>query len=309
MAMASLQDQVLAVVVTHHPDAGLAGRLRALRAEVGAVLVVNNGSEDFAAIEAAARAADCRVIGNPVNLGVAAALNQGVEAMLAGDFAWLAMFDQDSLVPEGAIAALLDLYDRHPAREAIAVLAMSHRDRATGADYHRGGDILEETGGSRSVRTTITSGSLARREALESLGAFDEGLFIDGVDHDFCLRCRGAGRLVIEARAPVLEHSLGAIVRRRFLGRDVPLSNHSATRRYYITRNSLELSVRHFGRDPRWSIRELVHLATSSAVVALLEDDRRAKARAMVQGAWHFATRRFGPRLPETRTMGSGGTA
>ena len=307
--MASPQEKVLAVVVTHHPDAGLARRLCALRAEVDAVLVIDNASPDFAAIEAAAREADCRFVRNRVNLGVAAALNQAAEAALAGGFAWLAMFDQDSLVPEGAIAALLDLYDRHPAREAIAVLAMSHRDRATGADYHRCGDILEEAPDWRSVRTTITSGSLVRREALESLGAFDERLFIDGVDHDFCLRCRGAGRLVVEARAQVLEHSLGAIVRRRFLGRGVPLSNHSAARRYYITRNTLELSVRHFGRDPQWSIREVVHLATSSAAVALLEEDRRAKVGAMFEGAWHFATRRFGPRLPEPRTMGSGGAA
>jgi len=307
--MTSPQDKVLAVVVTYHPDAGLAQRLRALRAEVGAVLVVDNASPDFAAIEAAAREADCQVIGNRTNLGVAAALNQGADAALAGRFAWLALFDQDSLISQGAIAALLGLYDRHPAREAIAVLAMSHRDRATGADYHRRGDILEETGGWRSVRTTITSGSLVRREALESLGAFDDRLFIDGVDHDFCLRCRGAGRLVIEARGQVLEHSLGAIARRRVLGRGVPLSNHSAARRYYITRNSLELSVRHFGRDPLWSVRELAHLATSNAAVALLEADRRAKVGAMLQGAWHFATRRFGPRLPESRPMGSGEAA
>jgi rhamnosyltransferase len=307
--MASPIEHVLAVVVTHHPDEGLAQRLADLRGQVGAVLVVDNGSPDFPAIEAAAHGADCRVIGNTVNLGVAAALNQAVAVALAEGFAWLAMFDQDSLVPKGSIAALVDLHARHPARETIAVVAMSHRDRATGADYHRGGDILEETDGWRTVRTTITSGSLVRRDALESLGGFDERLFIDGVDHDFCLRCRGAGLLVIEDRHQVLEHSLGAISRRRFLGRSVPLSNHSADRRYYITRNTLELCVRHFGHDAAWSAREATHLLTSSMVVALLEEGRRAKIGAMLQGAWDFARRRFGPRLPGPRAIGSGGGA
>jgi len=303
--MATVLENVLAVVVTYHPDAGLDRRLEALRGQVGSVLVVDNGSPNIGDIEAMARAAGCRLIANAANLGVAAALNAAARVALAEGFEWLASFDQDSLAPPGALAGLIELYAAHPWRKSIAVLAMSHRDRATGRDYHRSGDILEETGAWRSVRTTITSGALTRCEAFRALGLFDERLFIDGVDHDFCLRCRGAGWRVIESRGQVMDHSLGAISRRRLLWGSVACSNHSALRRYYITRNTLELSLRHLRHDPVWCLRAAGNLLVDSLVVVLLEEDRQAKLGAILQGTWHFVLRRFGPRLPEPRAMGS----
>jgi len=297
---------LLAVVVTHHPDKSLGVRLESLRAQAASVLVVDNGSRDFAAVEYAAGAAGCRVIRNRANLGVAGALNQAACLALDEGFEWLATFDQDSLAPPGAIADLLALHARHPCHEEIAILAMSHRDRATGRDYHRPGDILEEAEGWRSVRATITSGSLTRCDLLDRLGMFDEGLFIDGVDHDLCLRCRQAGWLIVEARSPVMEHSLGAITHRRFLWRSVPCSNHSPDRRYYITRNTLELCVRHFASDFAWSVRTAGHLVVASLAVVMLEEERLAKLGAIAEGVLHFALRRFGPRggLPEPLPIG-----
>src|SRR5258708_29269327 len=121
---------VLAAVVTFHPGADLTHNLEALRRQVAAVLVIDNGSADFASVERAALAAGCHVIANSDNLGIAAALNQAADLARAQDYAWLATFDQDSLVPDGALAGLLAVYAAHPDRERIAIMAMSHPDRA-----------------------------------------------------------------------------------------------------------------------------------------------------------------------------------
>jgi rhamnosyltransferase len=300
---------VLAVVVTYHPDAGLVARLRAIREQADALVVVDNGSANLAEVRAAAQAADARLIANGANLGIAAALNIGARAMLDEGCAWLATFDQDSAIPPGAVAGLLALAPSLPASEQVAILAMSRRDRATGRDYHRRGDILEDTPTWRRVRTTITSGGLVSRRAFERVGLFDEALFIDGVDHDFCLRCRAAGLLVIEAKEVAMDHAIGAITRKRFLGREGVLTNHSPDRRYYITRNTLALSVRHFATDPAWALRETAHLAVWNASAALFEEDRGAKLAAMAEGAWDFATGRRGPRLRRPRGAGRGGPA
>jgi rhamnosyltransferase len=294
--MTAKSSKVLAVVVTHHPDADLAARLRAIAEQVGALVVVDNGSPNLAEIEAAASGSGARLTAWPENRGIAAALNAGAKAMLEGDFTWLAMFDQDSRIPPGAIAALLDLHRVLSAPGQVAILAMSRRDRVTGRDYHRPGDIRQEAETWRAVRTTITSGSLVRREALERVGLFDEQLFIDGVDHDYCLRCRSAGFRVIEAKAVAMDHSIGAITKKRFLGREGVLTHHSADRRYYITRNTLELSRRWLLADPIWALREVIHLLLWNFTAAAFETDRGAKLAAMVEGALHFATRRFGPR-------------
>jgi rhamnosyltransferase len=289
-----MNERILAAVVTHHPGPYLAYNLQALHRQGADVLVIDNGSPDLAAVQRAAGA--CELLSNRTNLGIAAALNQAARAAQAGAYAWLATFDQDSHVPDGALAELVAIYNAHPDRERIAILAMSHRDRAWGQGYRRGSDVLEEHGGWRSLRATITSGSLVRVGVFDRVGLFDERLFIDGVDHDFCLRCRRAGLLVIEG-SPVLEHSLGAVTKHRLLGRTIACTNHSPDRRYYITRNSLELSRRHSRADPSWALRNLAHVIDSSLGTLLFEDRRPAKAAAMIQGAWHFATRRFGPRI------------
>ena len=297
---------VLATVVTFHPGADLVHNLGALRRQVAAVLVIDNGSADFASVERAALAAGCQVMRNPDNLGIAAALNQAADLARAQGYAWLATFDQDSAVSTGALAGLLAVYTSHPDRERIAIMAMSHRDRATGRDYQRPSDVLAETPQWRSVRTTITSGSLVRCEALDRVGRFDERLFIDGVDHDFCLRCRRAGLLVIEGSEQVMDHSLGAVSLHRLLGRTIACTNHSPTRRYYITRNSLELSARYAAFDWVWSLRNAVHLIDANLSALTFEERRGAKAKAMIQGAWDFAIRRLGPRENLPAAHGSG---
>ncbi len=209
---------------------------------------------------------------------------------------WLASFDQDSLVPATAIAGLLDLAASHPDRDRIGVLAMSHRDRNTGRDYQTDFSVLREAASWREVRATITAGALVPVETLRAVGAFDESLFIDEVDHDFCLRCRRRGLVVIEGRDQILSHAIGDAAEGRILWRRVTPTHHSPDRRYYITRNGLEVCLRYLTTDFAWAAMEFLGLVTGGVRTLLLEDQRRAKAWAMLQGAWHFAIRRFGPR-------------
>jgi rhamnosyltransferase len=287
---------VMAVVVTYGPGAELGANLEAIRDQAGAVVVVDNGSANAAWVERTARAGGCRFIGNDVNLGIATALNQGVRMARTEGFAWLATFDQDSLIAPGALAGLLAIHESHPQRERIAILAMSHRDRATQRAYHQPWDILEETPIWRSLRATITSGSLTPLWVFDKVGMFDDRLFIDSVDHEFCLRCRRDSLLVIEARSQAMDHSIGAITEHNFLWRRVACTNHSPTRRYYMTRNQIEVYGRHLFTDFRWSALGLYYLAVSSVIVLVLERDRWAKLGAMLEGARDVLLRRFGPR-------------
>lgn len=295
-AAAGELETVLAVVVTYNPGPDLAENLVALRGQVRTVVVIDNRSDDAAAIEVQALAAGCRFVANPANLGVAAALSQGARLALAEGFEWLATFDQDSLIGPAAIAGLLAVHADHPRRDRVAIVAMSHRDRATGRDYHHPEDIIETTPLWRSVRATITSGSLVRAAVLEEVGAFDDRLFIDSVDHEFCLRCRSRGWLVIEGREQLMEHSIGAVTEHDFLGRRIACTNHSPLRRYYITRNTLEIVRRHLLTDPVWTLCQLYYLLAGNILILIFEDRPAAKARAMTRGGVDFLRRRFGPR-------------
>jgi rhamnosyltransferase len=288
--------RVVAAVVTYNPGDDLAQNLRSLRMQASHVVVIDNGSTNFEAVRQAAAEADCELVANGANLGVATALNQGAAKAFERGAEWFAMFDQDSLLPEGAIDGVLACHEAHPQRDRIGMVGVSHRDRGTQADYHNRLDILEETPEWRLLRVTITSGSLVRCDVLREVGLFEDRLFIDSVDHEFCLRMRRKGWLLMESRGQVMAHSIGASTAHRLLGFRLVCTHHSALRRYYITRNLLEVGVRNLWFDPTWSIKSLWQLAAGDAAAVLYERDKLAKLRAVLVGVAHFAVRRFGPR-------------
>lgn len=290
--------RVLAVVISYNPDHRLPRHLQALISQCDAVVVIDNGSSNLAWVENVTAQTRSRLISNGTNLGVAAALSQAARIAQEGDFYWLATFDQDSLCPPGAISALLKLHEAHPQRNRIGILALSHRDRATGRDYHHHLDILVNGAGWRSVRSTITSGSLVRVGLFEQVGHFDDGLFIDSVDHEFCLRMRKHGWLVIEGQQQILEHSIGEATEHSLAGRRIVCTHHSPLRRYYMTRNQLEVCGRNLLVDPIWATKGLLQFTAGSIAALLYEQDKLAKLRAMLTGVAHFALRRFGPKPP-----------
>ncbi|AYQ27914.1 MULTISPECIES: glycosyltransferase family 2 protein [unclassified Polaromonas] len=288
------EKKVLAVVVTYNPDATLIENLQALRGQVDSIIVVDNCSENVSDVEKATSQAGGVLIKNDSNLGIAYALNQGAAIALEEGFSWLATFDQDSQVTPGMIDGLLAIYQTHPMQKEVGVLVAFHRDRATGGNYDDPRDVMPGMDDWVLLRTAITSGSLISAAVLRAVGSFDNSLFIDYVDHDFYMRCRQRGFLIVGAKRQILLHSLGSTTQHRLFGMRVICSNHSALRRYYITRNQLEVYVRYARFEPLWCVRGMWHLITASAVVLILEQDRLNKLRAMLKGAWHFGLRRFG---------------
>lgn len=286
---------VLCTVVTYNPDETLSDHLRALRPQCGKLVVVDNGSVNADWVAEVAARCDCVLVRNSRNLGIASALNAGARMAVEEGFSWLGTFDQDSLCPPDAITGLLALESLHPRARSIGLLAMRHRDRVLQRDYHHRLDILEDAGRWRSLRVTITSGSLVRVDVLRQLGAFDDALFIDMVDHELCLRLRRHGWLVVEAKEVLMEHSIGAASIHKLLGLPMVCTNHSPARRYYRVRNQLEVSRRNLWFDPVWAIKGIGQLVAPALTVFLFEQQRGAKLGAMLRGLADFARRRFGP--------------
>ena len=84
------------------------------------------------------------------------------------------------------------------------------------------------------VDRTITSGNVIEIEAWQKVGCFEEVLFIDEVDHDFCYRLREAGFKILKSEI-VLRHEIQDGGKRTFLPYD--LSKGSPMRLFYIFRN------------------------------------------------------------------------
>jgi rhamnosyltransferase len=129
---------------------------------------------------------------------------------------------------------------------------------------------------------TMTSGSMMPSSAIQKLGVFDESLYMDYVDVEFCLRARRKEMLILQSPA-VLFHSLGRTTQHRLFGCCFGTTNHSAARRYYITRNRLRLLMNYTGDWP-WVWRDIRAMLAETAKIALAEDNKWKKIQAMAAG-------------------------
>lgn len=272
-------EAVCAVVVAYFPDEGFSDRLQVVLSQVGALVVVDNTPRQAGGRRPLLRGGEGRIhlVENHQNVGIAAALNQGLEYAFRTGSKWLLTLDQDSQCHPDMVATLL---------QAIAACEL---DAAViGGNYfdtHNQRNMVSPVGesGCLEQKTVITSGSLVDVGVARIVGGFREEFFIDQVDHEFCLRVRAHGYRVAITRKPVMDHSVGGGggVRLPLFGK---LPDHSPLRKYYVARNTVVMVAEYWRREPDWCLRRFVRLLLGLLLMSTLEKQRAAKVRAFAAG-------------------------
>jgi len=163
------------------------------------------------------------------NKGIAFRLNQVIKMAKDHEYDWLLTMDQDSLFSSQTFLTYLNCVRKFEQKENVSMFGTNHAEKITTNDFCN----------SISVKHLITSGSLLNLKAESKIGGFDENLFIDEVDFEYCLRSVLNGFQVIQFTDIFLQHNLGETVYRRSFKTTKPSSRvlHSPQRLYYMTRN------------------------------------------------------------------------
>lgn len=266
-------EDIYAGIVTYQPDLErLRENLTAVRPQVDGLVVVDNGSGNLAQIQALCREFDgVEVLANPENRGIAAALNQIFGWAQTRQAQWVLTLDQDSVVYPDMMA----VYRSWPVQPQVGILTCLIRDRNLSQEPEQAAACEAET-----VCKCITSGSLTRMEAYRKTGGFDEKLFIDGVDDDFCYAVAEKGYTVLRINRTLLLHELGHCEEHVIFGIRLAVFNHSPMRKYYITRNDVYLIHKH-RLDP---VRGYFVVYRRFLTVLLFERQKGEKIRAMRKG-------------------------
>jgi rhamnosyltransferase len=126
------------------------------------------------------------------------------------------------------------------------------------------------------VDVVISSGTVATVEAFEIAGLFDEDLFIDFVDTEWCLRCRSKMIPIRVIPTAVMENRIGS---RPFSFGFGTVFVHTPTRCYYQIRNCLLLfRKRHV--PVLYAIRELVGIFYNRILLLFIVDEKASYLRA-----------------------------
>ena len=210
------------------------------------VVVVDNGSGDGVLEEVRRRWPDVETVQTGDNLGFAGGMNRGVQWALARDAASVTVLNNDTVVPPGVIAALVER-----ARQGVAVSPEVRYasngavwfgggvvDRATGLARHLSDDEIADSfpePGPRSVETLAGCCVTASADVWRAVGGFDERFFLIFEDADWSLRARGLGVDLVVDPSVHIDHAVSASF----------VEDRAVLGLYYYARNGLL-----FGR--RW---------------------------------------------------------
>ena len=281
--------------MTFHPGPDLKASLASLLPQVGAVVVVDNGScpADLPDTTDPAWEGRVEIVANGENRGQGTALNQGLRRAKERGFSWALTLDQDSTPLPNLVDAAARAFPEHPCRERVAAIGAAVVDPP--------GPTPAPTDAYRPMTAVITSGTLHSIPAWVRLGGFREDYFIDCVDTEFCLRARAHGLEVVAATEAALVHGIGTPSRKRAMGRWMMPTNHSPLRRYYVTRNRLSFWRRYARTDGRFVLTDMRQSIREWIGIAFAETDRAAKLGAILAGSRDAMLGRFGPRrLPKS---------
>jgi rhamnosyltransferase len=192
------------------------------------------------------------------NVGVSGAYAQAAKIALEDNFAFLWLWDQDSEPKSSCLKGLVETFanDDYRSTEPLGVVIPKLHD-PTGQDQHwvfnadpydlammRTHRFPMNWIESGVVRTTfmINSGALLSRQLLETVGAPDPDFFMDLVDFEYSSRIIQSGFKMLMNAESVIQHSVGAPVRFRFLWRTLWARNYPIFRYYYQAKNEMLLA-------------------------------------------------------------------
>lgn len=280
--------RVVAVISAFHPPQDLPERVKQLNRQVIHTVVVDDGSDlgETNTVLRDLEAFGCTVVRMPENVGIAAALNEGIDTALKNwspDF--VVTLDQDSALDDGYIAAALKTY-AEACNSGIDVGLVS-------AQSHNGLDVplLRKRARFPEAFDPLQSGAVIPISTLKTAGMLDGRLFIDCVDSEYNLRVRSHGLATLIGKGCNMTHALGQAQPMMLfgwhvsvLGRKRHVHSHAPFRVYYMTRNNIHLWRQYGATFPIWLVRRLRFQVESDVFRMLYGANRKGQYRAFARG-------------------------
>jgi rhamnosyltransferase len=275
------REKVCAVVVSFNGGETIKNTVSALKKQVDFILIIdNNSNKNTKDILVKLENNKIKTIYNEKNYGIARALNKGVVFAKRNNFKWVLTMDQDSIAENKMVDKMLECAKFYANNGRIVSFSPNilHAAREGYKNRKKKLRLYQER------LTVITSGNLIKIDVFNEFIKYEEKLFIDSVDFDFCLKLRINGYKIIRCYNASLTHELGEVKFRKIFDIKMHYHVHSYTRKYYIMRNNIYILKKYFLGYPVFCIKKQLFIFIFIIQSIILEKNKLLNVKYLIKG-------------------------
>ena len=216
---------------------------------------------------------------NKKNYGIARALNEGVVFAKKNDFKLVLTMVQDIVAVDNMVDKLLESAKFHANNDRIVSFSPNI---LYAREIYQNRKIKSKL--YQKCLTVITSGNLVKTDVFNDFIKYEEKLFIDSVDFDFCLKLRMNDFKIIRCNNASLNHALGETRFIKIFDIKIPYHVHSPTRKYYMMRNNIYILKKYFSKNTWFCLKKQLFIFIFCVQSLTLEDNRLINLKYLLKG-------------------------
>ena len=290
-----LSDVCSIIVTFKHSHANFKETLKYHKQNFSNIILVNNSPEISLDLF---QSSNVTIINNTGNIGLAAALNVGILEAKKQGAEMVALFDQDTLLPDDFAQNMLKHINAYQGQKKTALFSPVYFNNVTNSygsiiNFKPLRLIRSKPDKQKIVsypKYVITSGSFIPISVLDDVGLLREELFIDFVDIEWCLRARTRDYEIVSFPQVEIAHHLGDSSV-SFMGTYYPI--HSPLRMYYYFRNAMYL-YRLSEIDWNWRLVDATRNLFRLLFYMLFVKNRPTYFKYIIKGYYHGLIKKMG---------------
>lgn len=228
--------KITAIITLYYPDLNVRENIINISKQVDRIFLCDNSQFNNSTLFD--RIDNVEYISNIKNFGTSKAFNLILKENFFEEHEMVIFFDQDSDIKEGHIKKLVSEYNRLK-KKGIKVGCIGpyvYNQSRKEIELPRYKNSVSPN--SYLVHTVIASSMLCEFQIIKSVNYWNEKIFLDLADWDFCWRINSIGYECVLSNVSVLQHKVGE--GDRSIGK-IKIRNSSPFRSYYQIRDGLVL--------------------------------------------------------------------
>lgn len=277
--------KLVGCVILYNPDNSVIGNIKTYIDYVDKLYIIDNcnGNNIFKILLKDYRG-KVEYIKNNENMGIAQPLNQ-VLRLSENDYTFLLTMDQDSYFKNKSAENYRYIVNDFNWNETLGLSPII---------LDKNNKIIKDI----NSYVVITSGNLVNIKNAIKIGLYDENLFIDEVDHEFCYRgyINGYKSHKLNISNDIfLKHNLGNPKIIKIFTKNYQIMNYNYVRTYYIIRNKLYVYFKYHSLNERNFYYNYIYVIFRLVVSKIFfEDDKIRKIKSIYLGVKDYVNKNMG---------------